>query len=144
MKIIEEEEINMITSYRINRIENYELVSFLKDIGCSDMQFKLLCFWGRHPRSSLSLYTVARALNTVKINLRYAIRALVEKGILTERSDSNGLTTFALSGSQRIQEYIGCLAKLDWGELTNLRKELKEQSGLSAIGDEIVPPNLPE
>jgi len=131
----------MVTDYKINRIVNYDLLLFLKDIGCSGIQFRLLCFWGRHPKSKLSLYTVARALNTARINLRDAMTALVEKGILIGQHDSNGLTTYALSGDQRIQEYIGEIAKLDWSEAINLRKQLKEEIVLpSTREDEPVPP----
>jgi hypothetical protein len=51
--------------------------------------------------------------------------ALVQKGILVDQHDSNGLTTYALSGDQRIKEYIDELAKLDWSEAINLRKQLR-------------------
>jgi hypothetical protein len=54
--------------------------------------------------------------------------ALVEKGILVDQHDSNGLTTYALSGDQRIKEYIDELAKLDWSEAINLRKQLKKET----------------
>jgi biotin operon repressor len=115
----------MVTDYRINRIVKSDLLLFLKDIGCSGIQFRLLCFWGRHPKSRLSLYTIARALETARINLRHAMTALVEKGILVDQHDSNGLTTYALSGDQRIKEYIDELSKLDWSEAINLRKQLR-------------------
>jgi hypothetical protein len=128
MKVVEKETTDMVTDYRINRIVNYDLLLFLKDIGCSGIQFRLLCFWGRHPKSRLSLYTVARALDTARINLRDAMTDLVEKGILVDQHDSNGLTTYALSGDQRIKEYIDELAKLDWSEAINLRKQLKEET----------------
>jgi hypothetical protein len=145
MKAIEEEGKNMITDYKINRTANHELLLFLKDIGCSDIQFRLLCFWGRHPKSRLSLYTVARVLDTTKINLRHAITALVEKGILIEQHDDNGLTTYALSGNRRTQGYIGEVAKLDWSEMINLRKQLKGESGPPlTIEDELTPFQLTE
>jgi hypothetical protein len=128
MKVVEKETTDMVTDYRINRIVKCELLLFLKDIGCSGIQFRLLCFWGRHPKSRLSLYTVARALDTARINLRDAMTDLVEKGILVDQHDSNGLTTYALSGDKRIKEYIDELAKLDWSEAINLRKQLKEET----------------
>jgi hypothetical protein len=144
MKVVEKEKTDMVTDYRINRLANYGLLLFLKDIGCSGIQFRLLCFWGRHPRSKLSLYTVAKALGTARINLRDAMTALVEKGILIDQHDSNGLTTYALSGDQRIKEYIDELAKLDWSEAINLRKQLKKESGPPTIVDEPVPLQLSE
>jgi hypothetical protein len=107
---------------------NYDLLSFLKDIGCSGMQFKLLCFWGRHPRAKLSLYTISRALDAIRIDLRDAIADLVEKGILAAQDNGDGLTTYTISDNQRAQEYIDELAKLDWSGALNLRKQLKEET----------------
>lgn len=106
------------------RTEHYHLLPFLKDIGLSDMQFKLLCFWGRHPRAKLSLSTVARAMDTSKNSLRGAITALAEKGILTVQQNNNGLTTYTLS-QQQSQQYIDELTRLDWSEMRNLGKQLK-------------------
>ena len=116
----------MVIDCRINRITNYELLSFLNDIGCSGMQFQLLRFWGRHPRAKLSLYAIAYALDAARINLRHAITALVEKGILFVQHSGNGLTTYALNNDQRTQKYIDELAKLDWDEAKKLENQLKE------------------
>ena len=115
----------MVTGYKVNQIVNYDLLSFLKNIDCSELQFKLLCFWARHSKAKLSLYTMAGALETSRINLRDAITGLVEKGILITQYNSNGLTTYALS-DQQVHEHIGELAELDWNETGNLRKQLKE------------------
>jgi predicted DNA-binding transcriptional regulator len=117
----------MVIDCRINLKVNYDLLSFLKDIGCGGMQFKLLCFWGRHPKAKLSLYTIARALDTARIDLRDAITALLRKGVLIAEHNSDGLTTYALSDDKRTQEYIDELAKLDWSETKNLGKQLKEE-----------------
>ena len=116
----------MVIDCRINRIANYELLSFLNDIGCSGMQFQLLRFWGRHPRAKLSLYAIAYALDAAKISLRLAIKSLVEKGILFVQHSGNGLTTYALNNDQRTQKYIDELAKLDWDEAKKMANQLKE------------------
>jgi predicted DNA-binding transcriptional regulator len=110
---------------------DYELLSFLKDINCTGAQFKLLRFWGRHPKAKLSLHTIARALDTSAINLRDAITNLVGKGILTAQHNNDGLTTYALS-EQQIQEYIDELGSLDWNEAINLEKQLKAETVLPA------------
>ncbi|MBM3119562.1 MAG: hypothetical protein FJ006_08460 [Chloroflexi bacterium] len=120
-----------ITDYRISRIADYDLLSFLKDINCTGMQFKLLRFWGRHPKAKLSLHTIARALDTSTINLRDAITNLVGKGILTAQHNSDGLTTYALSEQQTL-EYIDELGSLDWNEAMNLEKQLKAKTVLPA------------
>ena len=116
----------MVTDCRISQLVDYSLLSFLKDINCTGMQFKLLCFWGRHPRAKLSLYTIASALDTSATNLRGAITNLVGKGILTAQHNNDGLTTYALS-EQGAQEYIDKLGSLDWNQTMNLERQLKKE-----------------
>jgi predicted DNA-binding transcriptional regulator len=119
---------NLITDSGEKRIMNNDLFIFLKDIGCSDMQFQLLCFWGRHPKAKLTLKTVAIALDASKNSVRDAIAALVEKGILVAQHNGNGLTTYALSGDERTQRCIDELAKLDWSSIKNIEVELKKET----------------
>ena len=118
---------DMVTDSRIGRIAGYNMLSFLKDINCTGMQFKLLRFWVRHPKAKLSLYTMARALNTSAISLRDAITNLVENGILIAQDNNHGLTTYALS-EQGAQEYIDELGSLDMHQTMNLEKQLKEKT----------------
>jgi len=115
----------------IRETSQYDLKSFLKDIDCTGMQFNLLCFWGRHPRAKLSLYTIAGALNTSAIKLRDAITNLVEKGILTAEHSNNGLTTYALS-EQRAREYVDELGGLDWKQTMDLIRQWKKEAVLTA------------
>jgi hypothetical protein len=122
---------DMVTDCRISQLEDYSLLSFLRDINCTGMQFKLLCFWGRHPRAKLSLYTIASALDTSATNLRGAITNLVGKGILTAQHNNDGLTTYALS-ENGAHEYINKLGILDWNQTMNLGKQLKKESVLLA------------
>jgi predicted DNA-binding transcriptional regulator len=130
-KVAKREKVNMLADYKIDPIVEGGLLSFLRDAGCSSVQFKLLCFWSRHPRAKLSLYTIARALDTARIDLRNAITALLEKGIIIAEHNSDNLTTYALSHDQRTQEYIEELAELDWRGTANLEKQLKEENVLS-------------
>ena len=125
---------NLIADYREKRVIHDDLLSFLKDIDCNVLQFKLLCCFGRHPRLKLSLYTIASSSNTSKINFRAAIKALVEKGIIVVRNDINGLTTYTLSSDQRIQRYIGELVTLDWSEKMNLVKQMNKQAESDITG----------
>lgn len=74
------------------------------------MQFELLQFWRRNPKARLSLYNMDGTLDSPKNELRNAITALAEKGILVAEHNRNGLTTYALS-TQQSQEYIVELAK---------------------------------
>ena len=117
----------MVTYYKASRLVDYDLLSFLKDISCTGVQFKLLCFWGRHPKAKLSLYTMAGALDTSTVDLRTEITDLVEKGILTAQRNGGELTTYALAG-QKAQAHIDELGNLDWNQVMNLEKRLKEDS----------------
>ena len=117
----------MVTDSRIGRIVDYDMLSFLKGINCTGMQFKLLRFWVRHPKAKLSLYTMARALDTSAISLRDAITNLVEKGILTAQHNNHGLTTYALS-EHGAQEYIDELGSLDMHQTKTLERQLKEKT----------------
>ncbi len=83
--------------HRIGQLVDDGLESFLKEVDCTSTEFKLLSFWGRHPKAKLSLYTIAKALDASAINLRAAIENLVEKGILTVQHGNDGLTTYALA-----------------------------------------------
>ena len=117
----------MAIDHKEERMANYELLPLLKDIGCSDMQFKLLCFWGRHPRAKLTLRTIARAIDISNNSIRAAIKALEEKGILTAQHNGNGLTTYALS-QQYSQQYIDELGRLDYSKMIDLGKQIKEKA----------------
>ena len=109
----------------IRQMANDGLMSFLKDIDCDGMQFKLLCFWGRHPRAKLSLYTIAGALDASAMSLREAIVNLVEKGVLTAEHNNNGLTTYALS-EQQARGYVDELGGLDWKQTMDLVRQWKK------------------
>ncbi len=109
-------------------IANDRLLRFLKENGRTNMELQLIRFWARHPRAKLSLYTIACALDTAKINLREAIKALIDKGILQEQQDGNGLITYSLSNDPQTQEYIGELARLDWTEIRILERQLEGEA----------------
>jgi predicted DNA-binding transcriptional regulator len=114
----------MIIECMTSRTAHYDLLPFLKDINCTSMQFKLLCFWGRHPKAKLSLYTIARALDTSALSLRDVLTSLVAKGILIAQHNNDDLVIYALS-DQQTQEYIGELGSLDWNQTVNLERQLK-------------------
>jgi hypothetical protein len=117
----------MVIDCKIRQTAHYALLSFLKDINCTGMQFKLLCFWGRHPKAKLSLYTIASALDSSTISLRDAITNLVAKGILTAQHNNDGLTTYALS-EEGTQGYIDELGSLDWNQTMYLGRQLKKET----------------
>jgi len=107
------------------RIANSRLFHFLKENSSTNLELQLIRFWARHPRTKLSLYTIANAMDTAKINLREAIRSLLEKGILQEQQDNNGLITYSLVDDPQTQEFIEELARLDWNEIRILEKQLE-------------------
>jgi len=112
------------------RVANSKLFHFLKANSRTSLELQLIRFWARHPRARLSLYTIASAMDTARINLREAIRSLIEKGILQEQEDGNGLITYSLASDPQTQEYIEELAKLDWNEIRILEKQLEGEAVL--------------
>jgi predicted DNA-binding transcriptional regulator len=113
------------------RVANSRLFHFLKENSRSNIELQLIRFWARHPRAKLSLYTIACALDTAKINLREAIRSLIAKGILQEQQDGNGLITYSLTSDAQTQKYIEELANLDWNEIRILEKQLEGEAALA-------------
>lgn len=113
------------------RMANSSLYHFLKENSSSNIELQLIRFWARHPRTKLSLYTIANALDTARINLREAIRSLIEKNILQEQEDGNGLITYSLVSDPQTQECIEELAKLDWTEIRVLEKQLEGEAVLA-------------
>jgi predicted DNA-binding transcriptional regulator len=107
------------------RVANSKLFNFLKENSRTNLELQLIHCWARHPRTKLSLYTIANALDTARINLRESIRTLIEKGILQEQEDGNGLVTYSLASDPQTQEYIEELASLDWNEIRILEKQLE-------------------
>lgn len=113
------------------RVANSKLFHFLKENSRTNLELQLIRFWARHPRAKLSLYTIASALDTAKINLREAIGSLIEKGVLQEQQDGNGLITYSLASDPQTQEYIEELARLDWNEIRVLEKQLEGEAVLA-------------
>ena len=113
------------------RVANSKLFHFLKENSRNNLELQLIRFWARHPRAKLSLYTIASALDTAKVNLREAIRALIAKGVLQEQQDSNGLITYSLTSDPQMREYIEELTRLDWNEIRILEKQLDGEAVLA-------------
>ncbi len=118
----------MTITYNESKTTYRTLLSFLKRNSHVGLELQLLLFWGKHPQAKLSLYSIASALDTARINLRHAIKALVEKNILIEKENNNGLITYSLSDSGEIHEHIALLGKLDWSEFKTLERELQEEA----------------
>ena len=129
-KVVKGENIMVIDCVQY-RMANSRLFHFLKENSRTNLELQLIRFWARHPRTKLSLYTIANALDTAKINLREAIRSLIEKGILQEQQDVNDLITYSLVSDPQTQEYIEELAKLDWNEIRILEKQLECEAVLA-------------
>jgi len=117
----------MAITYSELKTTHKDLIAFLRKNINVGLELQLLLFWGRHPQAKLSLYSIASALDTAKINLRQAIKSLVEKGILVERENTSGLITYSLTECREIGEHIRHLGKLDWSEFKTLERELEEE-----------------
>ena len=116
----------MVTECKVKSKVNNDLLSFLTDNECSQIEFDLLRFMGRHPKAKLSFYVITRAFRVAVIDLGNALMALVEKGILAHRLDGHGLVTYSLSPDEKTSARIRELSSLDWSVAMALKKELKD------------------
>jgi hypothetical protein len=111
------------------RIADSKTLCLLKDNQLSDIELRLFFFWARHPHAKLSLYTIANAVDTARINLRDAIESLVTKAILIERENSeDDLITYSLSDSVGIQECIEEISRMDWNQIKLLELQLQGET----------------
>ncbi len=127
----EKGELAMIIDCVQYQIANSRLFHFLRENSRTNLELQLIRFWARHPKTKLSLYAIASAMDTAKINLREAINSLIEKGVLQEQQDSNGLITYSLTEDPQTHEYIEELARLDWNEIRILEKQLESEPALA-------------
>lgn len=111
------------------RIADSKTLCLLKDNQLSDIELRLFFFWARHPHAKLSLYTIANAVDTARINLRDAIESLVTKEILIERENSeDDLITYSLSDNVGIQECIEEISRMDWNQIKLLELQLQGET----------------
>jgi len=116
----------MVIEYMAKSRVDDNLLSFLTDNECSQVEFDLLRFMGRHPKAKLSFYAITRAFRVAAIDLGMVLMALVERGILVHHLDDNGLVTYSLSADKKTRAHIQELAALDWSAAVALKKELKD------------------
>ena len=117
----------MVIAYEQQEMIQGDLFYFLKQNGYAAMELQLLLFWVRHPQAKLSLYSIASALDAARINLRNAIRSLIDKGILKEQHNSNGLTTYSLNADEQVHAYIENLGRLNSRELRMIESQLHRE-----------------
>ena len=118
----------MVTGYVAKSRVNNELLSFLTDNECNQVEFDLLRFMGRHPEAKLSFYVITTAFRIAVSDLGNALMALVERGLLVHRLNDKGLVTYSLSADEKIHAYIHKLASQDWSVSMALKKELKDNT----------------
>ena len=116
----------MVIEYLAKSRVDDNLLSFLMDNECSQIEFDLLRFMGRHPKAKLSFYAITRAFRIAVTDVGTALMALVERGFLVHRLDEKGLVTYSLAANEKTSSYIHKLASLDWSASMALKKELKD------------------
>ncbi len=104
---------------------NNELNDFLQQKSFNCLELRLLLFWGRHPHTKLSLYTIASAMDSARINLREAIASLVKKNILIEQHYCSDLTTYKLNEDPNLLECLEELGRMDWNHVQALEQRMK-------------------
>jgi hypothetical protein len=118
----------MVIEYMQKSKVNGDLLSFLADNKCGEIEFDLLRFMGQHPRAKLSFYVITQAFRIATIDLGNALMALVKKGILAHWLDGHGLVTYSLSPDEKTSAHIRELSSLDWSVAMALKKELKDRA----------------
>jgi hypothetical protein len=112
--------------FETNRFKHYGLVSFLRQMHCSVVQFKLLRFLLAHTQAHLCPDTIAGALDITRTLLSQEIGPLIVLGVVSEQSYSE-IITYSLTTDPIIRNYISELSNLDACETANIRKELFEE-----------------
>jgi hypothetical protein len=112
---------------RSNYAVSSELTAFFIEIDCNIMQFKLLCFMVRHPRTRLSIDSLAGVLDISRACLMQEVTSLIEKGMVLEQNE-NGPVTYSLSSDPIIKEYVSRLTAMDWSEKLNIMARLRDSS----------------
>jgi len=101
------------------------LLSFLKENHFTSSEFYLMLFWARNPYAKLSLYTITNTMNKASMNIREAIKSLVERNILVERHTSEALTTYCLNSDYDLHECINELTVMDRDQIKTVQKQLE-------------------
>lgn len=107
---------------------NNELTQLIQEKRFNSLELRLLLFWGRHPHTKLSLYTIASAMDSARINLREAIASLVRKNILVEQHYCSDLTTYKLNEDPNILECLEELGRMDWNHVQALEQQMENAS----------------
>lgn len=123
----------MVTECKAKSMVNDDLLSFLTDNECNEIESELLRFMGRHPKAKLSFHAITRAFYISTADLGSALMALVERDILVRRLDDNGLVTYSLSTDENTCANIRKLAALDWSAAMALKNELKGKSACYSV-----------
>lgn len=118
----------MVLEYLDYKTKSNELLRFIIYNRFSNLELRLLLFWARHPHAKLSIYTIASAMDTARINLREAINSLVKKNVLEEQKNGCGLTTYYLSSHQDMQNRVDQLSQLDWSQIKVLEKQVQAEA----------------
>lgn len=118
----------MVLGYLDYKTNNNELLRFIIDNRFSNLELRLLLFWARHPHAKLSIYTIASAMDTARINLRDAIATLVKKCVLEEQKNGCGITTYYLSCNQDMKNRVDQLSQMDWTQIKLLEKQLQAEA----------------
>lgn len=105
-------------------MNNYDLLSFVRECGDGTLPFQLLCFWAEHKRIRLSFAVISDSLNITRARLKEMVSAFTEKGILIEQV-YNGNIIYCLSEEYRVQCYMEELAQMDWNVRNRVMRELQ-------------------
>ena len=115
----------MPTECKLPRAAYGDIIDFFTGIECNIVQFKLICFIVRHPRTRMSIDSMAGVLDINRTSLKQELATLIEKGILVQRNDESAVT-YSLSDDESIQWPLFRLNDLDWREKLDIMARLDD------------------
>lgn len=101
-----------------------ELCQFIKQYVAGYHCLELLRFFGRHPRTQFSEPAVVNALNSTrgKLNIKKALKQLVDKGVVRISVDNN-VSLYSITEEESLRSLASKLAKLDWSRWQLIMKQ---------------------
>lgn len=113
----------MVTPNILNEESLYRL---LEEHGDDRVKRGLLFFWGNHPNAKFARYAICHALDSSKLEMNRALRALVEAG-LVDTHILNGVTLYSLTVNEERRRPVVELAALDWGQWRFMLKRIEQK-----------------
>jgi hypothetical protein len=114
-------------------ISNEEsLYRFLEEHGGNRVKRKLLFFWGSHPDSKFSRYTICYAVDSSKLAVDRALGEMVKTG-LVDTHILNDTMFYSLTMNNEKRRLALELGALDWDQWQLMLNRLEQRDNIARI-----------